>query len=375
MIRRPILKLAMMLVMGLVGACLDPFTAPGSKTSLRLLVVDGAYRPNDTTEIRLTRTLDLGSTEPPSGEVGARIEIENQNGQRVQLHELMGGRYVLAPGLLTGIRVKLHITTSNGARYESDFSDVLSTPPIESFTRTFSATDGLTYFLTTRAENGTPVFLRWEVVETWMYTAAYESVLRFENGRILPRSESNFICWQTQSSKNILIGSTSGRNNGIIANQKLLNIPARDERVRIKHSALVRQQAITRQAFEYWEQLAKNSQNLGSLFDPIPSELPGNMRCITEPDEVVLGFFSAAVVAEKRLFFDANTEPSRPPVELPFAACRLDTIRNLALFNSNIFEIVTALPFQFGYGFTYTLGTCIDCTSRGGKTTKPPFWE
>jgi hypothetical protein len=373
--KRQTSKLWMLVAVVAVSACLDPFTPPKQKINLRILVVDGAYRPNDSTVIRLSRTVDLGAAEPPAAEMGARLEIENQLGQRGQLIEFGGGRYVLPPGVLSGARVKLHIVTANGAQYESDFSDVLPTPPIESMNYAFSPTDGLSYFLTTRAEANTPVFFRWEVMETWMYTAAYESVLRFEDGRIVPRMQSNFICWQTKASKNILIGSTTGRNSGLIANRNVLNIPARDERLRIKHSALVRQQAISPQAFEYWEQLAKNSQNLGSLFDPIPSELPGNIRCMTDPDEPVLGYFSASVVAEKRIFFDAATEPNRPAVDLPFQSCRLDTIRNLALFNSGIFEIVTALPFQFGYGFTYTLGGCIDCTSRGGTTTKPPFWE
>lgn len=367
--------LMLVVLLAFAGACLDPFTAPQRDNGFRFLVVDGAFRPNDTTEIRLSRTVNLGSSELPPPESGALIQIENEAGQRAELSEVEPGRYVLPPGAVTGVRMRLLMTTQAGTRYASDFEEVLTTPAIENVGYRFDAVDGLEYQVTTRAQNSTPLYLRWEFVETWMYTAAFESVLRFENGRIEPRLQSNFLCWQTRLSKNILIGSSLGRSNGIIANQTVLKVSARDEKVRIKHSVLVRQQAISREAFEYWDQLAKNSQNLGSLFDPIPSELPGNIRCISNPDEPVLGYFTAAVTADRRAFFDASTVPNRPAVDLPFEACRLDTIRNLANFNSGIYEIVTALPFQLGFGFTYTIDDCIDCEARGGTTKKPPFWE
>jgi hypothetical protein len=363
-----------LLLVGAAVGCLDPFSAPRRVGNVQFLVVDGAYRPNDTTEIRLSRTVNLGATEVPPPESGAAVEIENERSQRAQLREAEPGRYLLAPGTLSGNQVRLRITTQNGVRYESDFSEVLNTPQIESVTYRFSGEDGLDYLLSTRQE-GPTIYLRWDFVETWTYTAAFESVLRFENGRVVPRLENNFLCWQTRPSKSILIGTTRGARDGIIANKKVLNVAARNEKVRIKHSVLVRQQAITKEAYDYWEQLAKNSQNLGSLFDPIPSELPGNIRCVSNPEEPVMGYFSAAVVTEKRAFFDAASEPSRPPVDLPFESCALDTVRNLATFNSGIYEIVTALPFQFGFGFTYTLDFCIDCRSRGGTTTQPPFWE
>jgi hypothetical protein len=363
------------LLVGVGVACLDPFSAPKREAGVQFLVVDGAYRPNDTTEIQLSRTVNLGATELPPREQGALVEIENENGQRARLNEVSPGRYVLPPGQVVGARVKLRIATANRALYESAFADVLTTPPIESVSHAFSATDGLDYLLSTRAPSEVTLYLRWEFLETWTYTAAFESVLRFVDGRIEPRLERNFLCWQTRASNNILIGSTIGVRDGVIANKKVLNIPARDEKVRIRHSVLVRQQAITREAYDYWEQLAKNSQNLGSLFDPIPSELPGNIVCLSNPEEPVLGYFSAAAVAEKRAFFDAFTEPNRPLVDLPFQNCRLDTVRDLSTFNAGIYEIVTVLPFQFGSGYTYTLDFCVDCRSRGGTTTKPPFWE
>lgn len=369
------INVAFLLLLACVGACLDPFSAPRRNSNAQFLVVDGTFNPNDTTEIRLSRTVNLGATEQPPREGGALIQIENQAGQRVSLREVEFGRYILPPGQITGTRMRLLIATANGTRYESDFEDVLNTPPVESLTYQYSPLEGLDYLLTTQAESNSATFFKWQFEETWVYTAAYESVLRFVDGRIEARDEINYVCWKTERSNTILVGSTTGKTNGTIANEKMLSIRARNEKLRFKHSLRVRQQAISRAAFEYWDQLAKNSQNLGSLFDPIPSELPGNIRCVTNPDEPVLGYFSAAQMTDKRAFFDANSEPTRPPADTPFANCRLDTVRDLRVFNPKIYEIVTALPFQIGPGYTYTLDVCIDCRFRGGTTKKPPFWE
>lgn len=44
---------------------------------------------------------------------------------------------------------------------------------------------------------------------------------------------------------------------------------------------------------------AKNDQlsDAGRFFDPIATQLPGNIKCVTHPEEIVLGFFEVATVS------------------------------------------------------------------------------
>ncbi|MEJ7664694.1 MAG: DUF4249 family protein [Hymenobacter sp.] len=49
------------------------------------------------------------------------------------------------------------------------------------------------------------------------------------------------------------------------------------------YSILVRQYALTPEEFAYWDKLRKNTENLGTLFDPLPSQLSGNVHRLTMP--------------------------------------------------------------------------------------------
>ena len=52
---------------------------------------------------------------------------------------------------------------------------------------------------------------------------------------------------------------------------------------------LVNQYALTREAHEYWTLKKNNSESLGGLFDPLPSQAASNFRCVSHPDEPVFG--------------------------------------------------------------------------------------
>jgi hypothetical protein len=62
----------------------------------------------------------------------------------------------------------------------------------------------------------------------------------------------------------------------------------------------LRQYALTKEGFEYYERLKKNTEQIGSIFDPQPSALSGNIHCITTPAELVLGFISASTISHKQ---------------------------------------------------------------------------
>ena len=47
---------------------------------------------------------------------------------------------------------------------------------------------------------------------------------------------------------------------------------------------------------------AKTTETTGGLFDAQPSQVTGNIKCTTNPQELVFGFFNAGVPQEKRVF-------------------------------------------------------------------------
>jgi hypothetical protein len=52
--------------------------------------------------------------------------------------------------------------------------------------------------------------------------------------------------------------------------------------------------SIDEAAFKYWENIEKQIYAEGKLFDPVTTQIYGNMECISDPSRLVLGYFSAS---------------------------------------------------------------------------------
>lgn len=61
-----------------------------------------------------------------------------------------------------------------------------------------------------------------------------------------------------------------------------------------RRALIVRQYSLNDEAFEYYRQLQDQLLSDGNLFDPIAVQLYGNIYSLSDPEEVVLGFFEAS---------------------------------------------------------------------------------
>ncbi len=124
--------------------------------------------------------------------------------------------------------------------------------------------------------------------------------------------------------------------------------------------------------------MKKNTESLGSVFDPQPSELNGNIHSVTNPDEPVIGFVTAGTIGEKRIFINRNELPGWPysfvcPYPDTLVYDLPDSLKKY--FGSNFY-----IPTLEAYGTRGLIGwyaneaNCVDCKMQGGVTLKPPFW-
>ncbi|HEV7350158.1 DUF4249 domain-containing protein [Telluribacter sp.] len=80
----------------------------------------------------------------------------------------------------------------------------------------------------------------------------------------------------------------------------------------------IEQQALSREAYQFWNSVKRMMQNTGGVFDVTPSAIPGNITCLTNPDEDVFGFFGAIGVERVGYYVDrtgadrSNCEPEFP---------------------------------------------------------------
>ena len=101
-----------------------------------------------------------------------------------------------------------------------------------------------------------------------------------------------------------------------------------------KHFYNVAQHSINKEAYVYWETVKKISKSTGSIFDTPPAPIIGNVYCIDDPDERVLGFFEVSSVDTVRTYtFGHDLTPlaiSDPcfPKRISSACCECLIIEN-----------------------------------------------
>lgn len=361
-------------------SCKKPYDAPAVTTDYKYLVVEGVINanPGGITSIQLSRTKRLSDTTIINPELNAQVILEADNGATFMLNAgVEKGIYQSAALSLNKlVKYRLRINTSDGKQYASSFVPVKNSPNIDSVT--WEQDKDVSIFVYTNDPQNSTQYYRWDYTETWQYRAVYNSNYGVSNRRIFVHDSITqlYNCWGTVQSTNIVTGSTVALSEDRISKQLLRTIPENDPLIGVKYSILVKQYALTQEAYQYWEILKKNTQQTGSIFDPQPSQLKGNFSNVNDPTEPVIGFLTATSIAEKRIFID-NRDLQNWVSVLPGGDCSiLVTQQDPIDYLQYNFLDTTYSPYYFitGGGLAVAKNECLDCTRRGGTNRKPSFW-
>jgi len=364
---------------------------PGTETGY--LVVEGIINSgNEVTVITLSRTVPLDKKQVLKAEGGAILTVESSTGVFYNFVESKPGTYTGGPyNLPATATYRLNIKTTNGKTYQSAFVTVKHTPPIDNieWERT---TNGLTLNVSAHDPANNTRYYRWDFEETWRYNADVQSIFESTGTKIILRTTPIYTCYKTTTSTNILLTSTVKLTDDVVSKFVLTSIPNRSEKISDKYSINVKQYALTKEGYEFWENQRKNTEQLGTIFDAQPSELAGNIRCLQNAEEPVVGFVSVSTEAQKRIFLTYNEVNWGP---MPFSSCVLDTIAeknpgDIAFFlhfppggTPRKIPVRMVDPDQIhpapspGDPPVYLAvdPPCADCRLKGGTTTVPSFWQ
>lgn len=380
----------------LLGNCKEKYVSPANSPSTGYLVVEGVVNAGTgLTNIILKRTSKLDSTAIVY-EKGATVFVEGENNTRFNLQESSAGNYrTNGLGLTNSIKYRLNILTLDGKKYQSDFVSVQSTPPIDSVSWKQDSL-GLQIFINTHDPLNKTKYYQWDYTETWEYHSPYLKYYKYvpypnTNGQkftftlidpILINFDSTVIkCWQEDFSKAILIGSTTS----LSANKILLPIqfiPASSIKLAVLYSINTRQYSLSEGKYQFLQKMKKNTESTGSVFDAQPSELVGNIHCISNPSDPVIGYIDICQIQESRIFINNNQLQNwdyKPPCVKREFLNNVDTITLAkALGFEPVFEAKPPIqgppPFGFPGTFFYSTPECIDCTLTG-TNIKPSFWR
>ena len=213
---------------------------------------------------------------------------------------------------------------------------------------------------------------RLQLEETWEYHSTW-SINRFidenDNLQIVPEDFSNYVCYKTDPIYDIYTLSTVGFTQNRYARYPLHFVNNETQRLLYHYSLLIKQYSLTPGAYNYWENLRKNSKETSSLYYRQPVPLNGNIRNLNDTTEKVLGYFGVSQVNQKRIHIrfipgmTFNKVKYCPEIIKPYASLE----RPLYLFPYNNKD-GTIL-------WTWSDTDCFFCQMHGGTTQRPSYWD
>lgn len=118
-----------------------------------------------------------------------------------------------------------------------------------------------------------------------------------------------------------------------------------DYKFSARHYFNVTQFGMNNACYSYWKKVQQLVENRGSIFDNPPAIIQGNITNVSDPSELVLGYFEASTQQITRKYVD------RGDVKVTFQSCN-----------------------PYDLNFNYHLVYCVDCIQLEGSTFVPPDW-
>jgi len=350
---------------------------PGS--DLAILVVDALVNSSEgSATVILSTSIPLSSSDSLASVNDAVVILMDDGNNQTSLAFDGSGHYsVTGLAIHSDANYQLIITTPDGKKYQSDFVPSIATPPIDSVTWSIER-DQLNIQVNTHDDTKSSTYYRWRFTETWEYSARWQSAWKVQGDSIMPRRRDEAIsqCWRTQPGFNINIYSTGYLSRDIASKFKLLSIDANSIRLSYKYSIEVQQQTLTREAYHYWDNVKKTTESLGTLFDPLPASVKGNIHCVSNSNEPVIGYFSVGSVAKERIFITSAELGQFVTFRYPYCEIKQvdpELITHAAKTNNILYPIYEETRL---IGWAVASPLCSDCrVFGGGSTTKPPFWN
>jgi len=363
-----IIRLILLVI--LLGSCTIEFH-PETDESQDLLVVDGMItNQNQVNRIRLSRSTPVGTPLGSRAVKGAAVTITDEKGIFTTLAESPDGTYCTDSTKFTG-RVggsySLNIKINNSI-YATDFIEMKPVPPIDSLyyekevivssNDTNDVDEGCRIYVDSYDPSGKCMYYRWDYTETWEYQ--------------IPFNVTNKICYVTENSDVVLIKNTSPYSQARVTKFPVLFISNETDRLKETYSILVNQYSLNESEHKFWDRVQSVAQNIGNLYDITPTAITGNIKCITNPKETVLGYFSISAVTQKRLFIDDHF------YGLPgfYTYCATDTVSGTLPetgLNTDYWVIVDFGDEEPPFWIISDFKECADCTTRG-TSIRPPYW-
>jgi len=388
------IKLILLLLIGIgFTNCTDPYKMETNTFEDALVIEATLTNIMQKQKVKITRSYRLEDSAPVFEE-GADVYVTDSDGNQynfVQDNNMYISTQAFQP--VPGKNYELTIITNDGKKYVSSKEILPASSPIQDVTASVQTIDGKRG-VEIRAKSFDPSnssrYYRFEYEETYKIVSPKWIPLKAiitgpESIEMVPRVGETRTCYSTDKSTDILLLNTNETP------EDRVDFPVRfisDQNYIISHrySILVHQYIHNLHAYNFYKALKTISDGSGNVLSPNqPGFLSGNLKCVSNPNEKVIGFFDVASVSSKRIFFDyTDFFPGIPlppfkvncnELSMDFCFQPLNPFCDgpsvMAYLNTNLMAI-----YEYENAPVYIMvpTPCSDCTSFS-STVIPPFWQ
>ena len=348
-----------------LGGCLNEINLDVPPVESNSLVIRGFISTGDTTQIKveITNLPEFKAFEIPEVVKDASVSVSDEAGNQLNVPINANGVYRLIIDQEThdfrveaGKSYQLTVVTSDGRTYQSTLEPLHSVPQpsglqFQKLKREFRNGIGgvvVKEYLDIRlrtplipAGSTEKVNLKWRMSGVAQFTEPPKFI-----DFITPDVRTCYLYEALNLDKVIVFNGRASRLDTLKNFHVLEKLV--DYRLLEGYYLSVFQQSLSDEALAYWEKVYILVNQLGTVYDPPPGIVRGNIRNVNDPKEIVYGYFYATEEKVIRLFIPPGTVRAVdfcPPV------INLDNYLDVNDF-------------------------CFDCLIRPNSSLeKPPFWE
>lgn len=374
-----------MLVLVVFASCIDRFYLDDYQTNNQKIVIDASITDQCEEQVIKVSQSVAPKFSGFKGLTDCVVSVADSVGNLIHFSSDLGEpgiyRATFPEGWLAiGNRYKLKVETAEGKIYNSSYEKLLPSPPLDTLYASIEhlptddpskTRDGVQFYTNFEASDYFGKYFRWLIEETYEYHATFQI-----GSYVDPLREwkdpgySTFVCYKTNPVGNILLLSTEGLSRSNYEGFKLHFVDNLTQRLMFNYSINVRQQAISKEAYQYWLSIKKNNQEIAGLYSKQPALVKGNIVNENDPKEEVLGYFSVASETSQRL----TLKPVKDLLFNKVEWCMANSMNGPLPRNTLIF-FVDFINLEGKPERGFTTRSCVDCRLEGGTVQKPDFFK
>ena len=288
------------------------------------LVVE-ALITNDLTRnsVHLTRTRAFNDQVALPEVSGATVQLIETGGATIKATESTAGLYVFNSAPVTGNSYKLRITISSDI-YESE---VVTMPPLPTITKFYTTDVVQKVYVNNGGSVPEAVLKDLREIDVDLpvsnslshYRFDARSVLEWTWDSIKGQEYPSAYGWYSYTPNNqfILAGTPDFSQSGNLVKQPLLTVSYNaldylysDTLVSHGWILIFEQYGTSAGSYNYHQQLNSQFAATGSLFDPIQTQIYGNIKCKTDSSKIAYGYFDLNSCQQIRYYFNLSAPTS-----------------------------------------------------------------